>query len=99
MSFFSSSSSNALVNNAAADKDIEVADPPTDSISSVSFSPTADYLAVGSWDNNVRERRLVTRRMENTIDNAPIVVRFAYTKSGRAGRRRARRCTRTKGPC
>lgn len=56
MSFFSSSSSNNLVNNAAApaEKDIEVADPPTDSISSVAFSPTADYLAVGSWDNNVR---------------------------------------------
>lgn len=56
MSFFSSSSSNTLVNNAPAqaEKDIEVADPPTDSISSVAFSPTADYLAVGSWDNNVR---------------------------------------------
>ncbi|KAH9902857.1 Poly(A)+ RNA export protein [Cubamyces lactineus] len=54
MSFFSASTSNTLVNNAAGDKDIEVADPPTDSISSLAFSPTADYLAVGSWDNNVR---------------------------------------------
>ncbi|KAJ7178690.1 WD40-repeat-containing domain protein [Mycena crocata] len=29
-------------------------DPPTDSISSLSFSGQADYLAVGSWDNSVR---------------------------------------------
>ncbi|KAH7915959.1 WD40 repeat-like protein [Hygrophoropsis aurantiaca] len=36
------------------EKDVEVAEPPADSISSLSFSPTADFLAVGSWDNNVR---------------------------------------------
>ena len=35
-------------------KDVEVADPPPDSISAISFSPVADFLAVGSWDNNVR---------------------------------------------
>jgi mRNA export factor len=55
MSFFSggASSSSATV-VPAAEKDIEVADPPSDSISSISFSSAADYLAVGSWDNNVR---------------------------------------------
>ena len=58
MSFFGTSTSNTLAATPAADKDIEVADPPTDSISSVAFSPTADYLAVGSWDNNVRFLRL-----------------------------------------
>ena len=36
-----------------ADKDIEVPEPPSDSISSLAFSSAADYLAVGSWDNNV----------------------------------------------
>jgi len=36
------------------ENDVEVIDPPTDSISSLAFSPKADYLAVGSWDNNVR---------------------------------------------
>lgn len=36
------------------EKDLEVSDPPTDSISSLAFSSVADYLAVGSWDNNVR---------------------------------------------
>lgn len=39
---------------AAQEKDIEVSQPPTDGVSSMSWSPTADFLAVGSWDNNVR---------------------------------------------
>ncbi|KAJ7284577.1 WD40-repeat-containing domain protein [Mycena rebaudengoi] len=51
MAFFSSSS-NAGVN--PAQKDVEVADPPGDSISSLSFSNQADFLAVASWDNSVR---------------------------------------------
>ncbi|KAJ7284704.1 WD40-repeat-containing domain protein [Mycena rebaudengoi] len=56
MAFFNSSASNTL--NAASSntdaKDIEMGDPPTDSISSLAFSGQADYLAVGSWDNSVR---------------------------------------------
>lgn len=51
MSFFGTTTSTTP---ATSDKDIEVADPPPDSISSLGFSPQADYLAVGSWDNNVR---------------------------------------------
>lgn len=35
-------------------KDIEVPNLPTDSTSSLSFSPTADILAVASWSNEVR---------------------------------------------
>ncbi|KJA26258.1 hypothetical protein HYPSUDRAFT_36528 [Hypholoma sublateritium FD-334 SS-4] len=58
MSFFSNAASTtvgASVNTSAtAEKDIEVSDPPTDSISSISFSSQADYMAVGSWDNSVR---------------------------------------------
>ena len=50
MSFFGAATSTTA---AVPDKDVEVADPPPDSISSLSFSPQADYLAVGSWDNNV----------------------------------------------
>lgn len=58
MSFFGSNTGAAAVNTSnstAAEKDIEVevADPPSDSISSLSFSGQADYLAAGSWDNNV----------------------------------------------
>lgn len=52
MSFFGASTSTTTP-AAPAEKDIEVADPPTDSISSISFSSAADYMAVGSWDNNV----------------------------------------------
>jgi mRNA export factor len=40
--------------NYNANKDIEVASPPTDSISSLSFSPVANYLVATSWDNQVR---------------------------------------------
>ncbi|TIB70563.1 hypothetical protein E3Q23_04118 [Wallemia mellicola] len=35
-------------------EDFEVTAPPTDGVSCLAFSPTADILAVGSWDNNVR---------------------------------------------
>ncbi|KAK8850673.1 hypothetical protein IAR55_004593 [Kwoniella newhampshirensis] len=35
-------------------KDIELVNPPPDSVSQIEFSPNADILAVGSWDNNVR---------------------------------------------
>ncbi|KAF8583583.1 WD40 repeat-like protein [Ramaria rubella] len=37
-----------------AAKDIELADPLPDSVSSLAWSPQADFLAAGSWDNNVR---------------------------------------------
>jgi len=40
-----------LANSSA--QDTEVVNPPTDSISAVSFSPTADILGVTSWDNTV----------------------------------------------
>jgi len=35
-------------------KDVELVNPPSDSISKVAFSPTADVLAVASWNNEVR---------------------------------------------
>lgn len=58
MSFFNASSSSTVAGTStqgsSAAKDIEVADPPPDSVSSLSWSPQADFLAAGSWDNNVR---------------------------------------------
>lgn len=56
MSFFGATTTPAAATTTAAvaEKDVEMADPPTDSISSISFSSQADYLAVGSWDNSVR---------------------------------------------
>lgn len=58
MAFFGASSS-APTAPAADVKDIEVSDPPADSISRISFSPTADILAVASWNNEVRFSALV----------------------------------------
>lgn len=52
MAFFGASTTSANVSS-TAEKDVEVTDPPPDAISSLSFCPVADFLAVGSWDNNV----------------------------------------------
>ena len=35
-------------------KDLEVSQPPTDGISALSFSPTAEFLCAASWDGQVR---------------------------------------------
>jgi mRNA export factor len=40
---------------APVEQDIEVTQPPTDGISSMSFHPSADFLAVSCWDNNVSD--------------------------------------------
>lgn len=52
----SSAASSAAASNTPGDisKDITLTQPPEDSISDVSFSPAADYLAVASWDKKVR---------------------------------------------
>ena len=36
-------------------KDFEVQQAPDDSISKIAFSPNANYLIAGSWDNNVKQ--------------------------------------------
>ena len=40
------------------EQDQEVTPGPSDTVSALSFSPTADFLAVGSWDNHVRIYRV-----------------------------------------
>jgi WD40 repeat protein len=49
-------SSAATANNTQGDlsKDLELKQPPTDSVSEIAFSPKADHLAVSSWDQKVR---------------------------------------------
>lgn len=37
-----------------ASKDMEVSQSPADAVSSLSFSPQADFLAASSWDNQTR---------------------------------------------
>lgn len=65
MSFFGAGGNTAAAVTPAVpqEKDIEVADPPPDSISCISFSPQAEYLAVGSWDNNVRNPVFLSRSL------------------------------------
>lgn len=54
-----STSASAKISAAAAvtpvslKDDVQVVDPPGDSVSGLAFSPTADLLAVGSWDSSV----------------------------------------------
>ena len=46
----------ATVTNTNPMKDIEVPNPPDDSVSSLAFSPgtlPTTFLTAGSWDNNV----------------------------------------------
>ena len=57
MSLFGQATSAAATANPTQgdlSRDIAVANPPEDSISSISFSPTADYFAASSWDKKVR---------------------------------------------
>ena len=57
MSLFGSApaaTSSATNTNGDISKDVALAQPPEDSISELAFSPTADYLAVASWDNKLR---------------------------------------------
>lgn len=54
MAFFGSASSTTQAVASTSDpKDVEVSDPPNDSISCLSFSSAGEYLAVGSWNNEV----------------------------------------------
>jgi mRNA export factor len=74
MAFFGASSTTANVSS-SPEKDIEVADPPPDSISSLSFCPVADFLAVGSWDNNVSHLGFVPSHLSSDGSN-----RCGYTR-------------------
>ena len=67
MAFLSSSSSTGALAN--TQKDIEVTDPPSDSISSLAFSSAADFLAVGSWNNEVRYERTLSFVNAKITDN------------------------------
>nr|POE84182.1 protein rae1 [Quercus suber]POE84840.1 protein rae1 [Quercus suber] len=44
----------AVTTNTNPNKSFEVAQPPSDSVSSLCFSPKANYLVATSWDNQVR---------------------------------------------
>ena len=48
-------------------KDIEVVQPPSDSISDLAFSPLANFLAASSWDNQVN----ILREVEVILSEYP----------------------------
>ena len=56
MSLFSTSAATSVNQNVSVDisGDLEVPQGPEDSISELSFSPTAEILSVASWDNKIR---------------------------------------------
>jgi WD40 repeat protein len=51
---FGSSSASATNTQGDLSKDVELKQPPTDSVSEIAFSPKSDLLAVSSWDQKVR---------------------------------------------
>ncbi|TFK45799.1 WD40 repeat-like protein [Heliocybe sulcata] len=51
----------------SSSKDAEIAEPPADSISSLCFSPNADLLAVGSWDNYIRVYEVASNLMSRGV--------------------------------
>lgn len=94
MSFFSNTNPTAVAstNSTSGDKDIEVSDPPTDSISSLSFSSQADYLAVGSWDNSVRTLLFLRKIGYHNL----LFDRSEFMRSAQGVKHKARRCTNIK---
>ena len=64
MSIFGSSSAfnfNSNKSGANPNKDIEVQQPPSDTISCLKFSPNANFLIASSWDNNVSSYALYSK--------------------------------------
>lgn len=101
MAFFGGGTS---ATTATADvKDVELVDPPNDSISCLDFSPTADYLAVGSWNNEVSKTLFVAAdsHMSRSLAlhthcfvSLHKITRLGYMRLGHKGKAKARRCSR-----
>jgi WD40 repeat protein len=46
-----------VLNSAPKPNDVPLEPGPTDSVTRIEFNPVVDYLAVGSWDNQVSRNR------------------------------------------
>lgn len=92
MAFFSAQTA-TNTSRTAADKDVEMGDPPTDSISSMAFSPQADFLSVGSWDNSVRSASWTWKLLRT------MVYRFESTKLVQEDSRREKPCINIRVLC
>lgn len=76
---------------ANASQDVDVLDLPTDSISSIQFSPVADFLAVGSWDNSVIAYELLLIRRDAKFYEH----RYACTRSAQMVSHKEKWCCST----
>jgi hypothetical protein len=96
MAFFGST---AASTSSAEPKDAELVDPPADSISSLAFStaPQSDYLAVGSWDNNVCY--LTSTTCMKRAHTFPLCYRSEYTRSTTKAKARAKLLILMMAPC
>ncbi len=59
-------------------KDIELLQPPTDGISSLAFSPKANYLVAGSWDHQVWLNLIRMSRFPLSISRSWTPIAFNY---------------------
>ena len=66
-------------------KDTAVTQPPNDSISKVSFSPTANYLIASSWDNNVSLISLSGRVASEVTAGSLLGGAGEWTERGQGG--------------
>lgn len=67
-------------------KDVALSQPPDDSISALSFSPAADYLAVASWDKRLRiyevgEQGQSQGKAEVTFDGPVLSCAWSHVSS------------------
>ena len=53
---------------------IEVPSPPSDSVSALAWSPTANILAAASWDNQVRIWEVRSTARSNVFQMFPVVL-------------------------
>ena len=58
-----------MAGNYNPNRDIEIVDQPQDSVSSLKWSPKANFLAASSWDNKVR-----VWQVENNGHNKPVTA-------------------------
>lgn len=76
---------------------LQLTSPPTDGVSGLAFSPAADFLAVSSWDNQVRreqrQRLLISKDLLTIVND-----RSGYTKYSRQARPFPKLHTRMKRP-
>jgi mRNA export factor len=83
--FGSTAATSAPPSNTTGDisKDVALNQPPDDSVADLAFSPTAEFLAVGSWDKRLRiyevnEQGQSQGKAEMTFDAAVVSCSWSH---------------------